>query len=341
MDSRYVRLLLQTAANGSLILLTSSSASAGRMFPDEPSRPHVHAGAMPNWGFNQTCWQRFPPVPPCHSDGACFGQQTDAQPVFEQSGEIYTPQSGLVLPEQSLPSHSDAVIYGNDSLSVPSYGSSDLIPESSRNHYPSEGQRYAPPAASSSGPGSHFGQPSGSVPAVPDASSFSQEENSVPPSPIRSFQAIPSTPNALPPLPVPPAVPPVPGQTSVVPQQLILGADGRLAVASGRSGVVQPTVASSRYGKRNATSMPPQAMLPTNSAAQGIAVHFASGNPSSMQSLQVPASAGPGQPVRAVSLPANMNRASGVSRYGVSNSGQNFPHAPEQLRSTPGSGSYR
>ena len=60
MDVRQLTQLFSFAAGGSLILLGSSAVLAGHRSHEQPTRPHMSAACSPNWGFNQTCWSRFP-----------------------------------------------------------------------------------------------------------------------------------------------------------------------------------------------------------------------------------------------------------------------------------------
>ena len=258
MDTTYIRHLLRSAATGSILLLSVSPASAGRMFPDEPSRPHVHAGSVPNWGFNQTCWQRFPPLPPCSENGSCYQDAMHGAVEYGQheTTNIYTPQPGLMIPGQSFstlpesipPSNFPGLRYSQE----PVYSQPGTLPNATT-ILPSEGPLTTVPPIPNAGP-------------LPTPSSSYSE-------PLQQFHAIPSSPAPLPPLPAPPAlmppaaVPPVPGQSSYAPQQLILGADGRLSVASsGGSGTIQGSP-SARYGNRSQLILPHQPPVMTPAVA--------------------------------------------------------------------------
>ena len=65
MDVRHLTQLFSFAAEGSLILLGSSAVLAGHRSHEQPTRPHMSAACSANWGFNQTCWSRFPAVQGC------------------------------------------------------------------------------------------------------------------------------------------------------------------------------------------------------------------------------------------------------------------------------------
>lgn len=346
MNSQYVRYLLRSAAAGSILLLSVSPVTAGRMFPDEPSRPHIHAGTAPNWGYNQTCWQRFPPLPPCegeacHADPGQFSGQAYPGQLY-QPGEIYTPQSGLVIPGQSF-------------STLPS----SLMPANS------EGLRYAPGSVTNPNPASSaypapaeltpYQGPPSQVPPIPDPSLAFPGPINATPAPVQDFRAVPAPTSQLPPLPAPPViVPPVPGQTSMAPQQLMLDASGRLVIASSASSSAQHGSQSGRYGSRSriAVAQQPEMMI------QGMArlpVQFANApasaapNASRYGRSQVPTvpSSQPammeshqGVPVRAIS---QSQPVSAGSRYGAARHAA--PAIPEQrlepLSSTPPASPYR
>ena len=259
MDVRFVKQVLRSAAAGSAILLAAASGEAGVLCPVEPSRPHVSAALAPNWGFNPTCWQRFPPVPSCDSAVGCATDPYRSGEHFAQQGMIYAPQSGLMMPDQLLMSQPVSVL-------PQSHGS----------------QRY-----------------SGGI-ATPSPAAVMPSQN-LPAPEVRTFQPAPMS---LPPLPSPQSAEPVvPGQSSVLPNRLVFGADGRITAAS--SSIQQ---GSSRYGDR----LPPK---------------------NTVQSVSAP---GSGIPVRAISRSRTAGLVSGGSRYGAQPSaamltGTNL----EPLRHTP------
>lgn len=94
MDVRQLTRLIGIAAQGSLILLGSTAALAGHYSYEQPTRPHVSAADAPNWGFNQTCWSRFPPVPGCVRTGYDFRPEGDANQPSQQL--LYAPQNALL-----------------------------------------------------------------------------------------------------------------------------------------------------------------------------------------------------------------------------------------------------
>jgi len=346
MISQSLRHLLRSAATGSILLLSVAPADAGRMFSDQPSRPHIHAGTAPNWGYNQTCWQRFPPQPPC--DGAScptetgpFPGQTYPGPVY-QPNEIYTPQSGLIIPDQNFSTLPSALMPSN-----------------------SEGLRYAPGAATNSHPSaSHYPSPTeltpyqgppSQVPPIPDPSvTFPGPINDAPAS-VQELNAVPGPATPLPPLPAPPANgPPGSGQTSFAPQQLIMDPSGRLVIASSPGSSPQHSSQAGRYGSPARMAVPQQpemmiqgmAKVPVKMSNAPLA---ASSNSNRYGRSPVPAvptsqpammNSQAGPPVRAIS---QSRPISAGSRYGTAR--PTTPSLPEQrlepLSSTPQATPYR
>ncbi len=100
MDVRELKQLLSTAATGSLILLGTGALLAGDRCHEQPSRPHLSAACAPNWGFNQTCWRRFPPVPDCPGTGCDLTQESYGSPLPQQ--QIYTQENSLLLPSSQI-----------------------------------------------------------------------------------------------------------------------------------------------------------------------------------------------------------------------------------------------
>ena len=272
MDSQFVKQFLRAMAAGSLLVIAAETTIAGRFFPDEPSRPHTHAGVQPNWGFNQTCWQRFPAIPPCNSQGGCFADSLNPGLNYEQPAAIYTPQSAPVGQDSNYFSQPRSVL-------------------------PTQvnGLRYAP----SQLPPSHNvdSQSLTPVPAVP-APEFLNAAPQQPapmetmpePSPVRTNPIPEATPSQLPPLPEPPSsLPSVPDQTRLSPQRLFIRPDGSLTVADNGNMPAPQVIASTRYGRRSPMLIPQQPVSMTVNPIQGVnptqgtPIHFASGNPSAGQ----------------------------------------------------------
>lgn len=85
---KWTRLFFRAAAGGSLVLAGSAVLLAGDRHHEQPTRPHISAADSPNWGYNQTCWSRFPAVPDCPGNSREFSpegygyQSYPSQPVY-------------------------------------------------------------------------------------------------------------------------------------------------------------------------------------------------------------------------------------------------------------------
>ncbi len=118
MDVQQMTQLIRMTAKSSLIILGSTVVLAGDRPHEQPTRPHMSATCSPNWGFNQTCWSRFPAVPPCQSSGY----------VSESDGYEYSSQQMLYTPQNAL-------MQGGSPIILPAYGSAQrpisVFPDSS------------------------------------------------------------------------------------------------------------------------------------------------------------------------------------------------------------------
>jgi hypothetical protein len=118
MDVRQLTRLLRLAAKGSLVLLGATVVHAGDRPHEQPTRPHMSATCSPNWGFNQTCWSRFPEVPPCQGSGCNVGPEGYENNPSQQM--LYSPQNPMT--------------YQNSQIVSPVYGSSQrpisVLPDS-------------------------------------------------------------------------------------------------------------------------------------------------------------------------------------------------------------------
>ena len=297
MDAQKLRRLLRSAATGTVLLGLTVPATAGDICEKNDDRPTVQAGCLPNWGFHQTCWKRMPPVPPC-TTGFCDGSYLSGQMQPGMTGEvwtqsdgatIYTPQSGVYVPGQSLSSAPISVLPQSvqGRYSAPATGSlnSGSTPGMTVPGMPA----MAPPALSPVTP----------VPQVPEG--IVAPEAILPPVAVPGGQVIPGPapvpvqglplpqplPSGdLPPLPAPPnGVPAVPGQTLYRSHQQILGADGRPVMVRNR--IDLPGAAtSSRYGRagHSLPVLPAQIQTaPVSAPNGGIPARFAS-QPSSANS---------------------------------------------------------
>lgn len=344
MMSRTIKQLFAAAFVGSLVLVSAIPVNAGRMFKDEPSRPHTFAGCQPAWGYNQTCWRRFPALPPCDSQGDCYGQSYGLATSHEHSSSVYAPQhsSTVIDPSFSAVPHS----------LVPSPDSSQMVvPNDGAVNFSTELRSGSPMTnPTSQAPLHQYSAPPQTQSLDSLAPSGEQPSPQVPPVPMGTL--------ALPPLPAPPeAVPAAPGQTRFQPQyeQLMIAADGRLTTAAAmnpnqgyRSGVT-------RYGQIDRPVASWQTPTPAMPRRTGPPAHFADAvtRPGTEQNQRYT------QPVGTASRPANSTNnypsgtlASRVSqshntlpatsaRYGVNRPAPSVPIAPaivvEPLRKTPGS----
>ena len=256
MDARQLSRIIGFAAKGSLILLGSTAVLAGHRSFEQPTRPHMSAACSPNWGFNQTCWSRFPPVPGCPGSGC------DSMPHgYENHPQqlLYTPQNSLLLPDSQIvpPAYSNSqapVSVFSNSAPQAGFGGMPAIP--APNGFPqsvTQPQQFAP----------------SSDPSIPDA-------RSIPGSPV------PGASFTLPPLPAPPL--PAPGQSSLQPN-LIMGPN-RQMIARPVSALTAPFQTGSRYGNVG------RSVLPATSAAPVSSVSFTNAPVANTRSMPKTSSAG-------------------------------------------------
>lgn len=342
MFSRTIKQLFAAAFVGSVALVSALPVNAGRMFKEEPSRPHTFAGCQPAWGYNQTCWQRFPALPPCDSNGNCYGQASEGATSYDHSGGVYAPQDTGAVVDPSFSTVPYSLMPGQYSprIIVPNDGTTNASPQF----------QYGSPADN----------PSGQAP-LQQYSAPPQTLQSSEPSvdhPAQQVPPVPAGPLALPPLPGPPeALPPAPGQTRFQPQyeQLMIGADGRLTTATAVHRNQQYPSSASRYGQINrpvASQQIPSRSLPRRT---GPPIHFAdaaadSGTQPNQHSARPsgtashPASTNNGYSARTLAKPVSQTHnalPTNSSRYGTSRPAASVPMAPaivvEPLRRTPGS----
>lgn len=351
MLSRTIKQLFAAASVGSLILVSAMPVNAGRMFKEEPSRPHTFAGCQPAWGYNQTCWQRFPALPPCDANGHCYGQPSDGIMSYDHSGSVYTPQQSGAVVDPGFSEVPQSLTPGPHSpqMFVPNHGTADSSTE----------QRYESPMHNPAiqAPRYQYSAPPQTQSLKLGAPSAEQPSQQVAPAPTDTL--------ALPPLPAPPAaVPAVPGQTRFQPQyeQLMIGADGRLTTATamnrnqGYGSGAGYGAGASRYGQISRPVSSQQIPMANVPKRTGPPVHFADAvaSPGARQNQRY------AQPVRTATRPVSStdNNPSGTvagtisqghntlpvnsSRYGVTRPAANISMAPaavvvEPLRQTPGS----
>jgi hypothetical protein len=180
MDVRkWTQLFFRVAAGGSLVLMGSAVLLAGDRQHEQPTRPHTSAADSPNWGFNQTCWSRFPAVPDCPGNSREFSTGGSGYETYLSQPMYFAPQNATMMHEHRP--------------TAPEYG----FPNSPINVYPNTS-----PAAQDQKSGGAAAPSRNGNPQIPDPGAMQS-----PP--------IPGVPSTLPPLPAPPL--PAPGQSSFRP----------------------------------------------------------------------------------------------------------------------------
>jgi hypothetical protein len=221
MDVRQLTQLFSFAAGGSLILLGSSAVLAGHRSHEQPTRPHMSAACSANWGFNQTCWSRFPAVQGCPASGDNSVPEGFENHPSQQM--LFTPQKSLLLPDSHIVS--------------PEYGASQAPISVFPNSAPDATHGGMPAMPSANGFPPSTTQPRQFAPLVDPAIPGSQ---------------VPRASSTLPPLPAPPL--PAPGQSSLQPN-LIIGPNRQmiaLPVSASRSAIQT----GARYGNVGRAVMP-------------------------------------------------------------------------------------
>jgi len=194
MDVRKLtQLLCGTAAMSSLVLMGSAIGMAGNRPHEQPTRQHMSAAFSQNWGFNRTCWTRFPEVPGCPGSGlGCSpsyspdGYEYDPSQQQQQPQMMYSPEYGTMLHEQQLVSPDRS--FPNSPISV----------------YPK-----ASPADSD--------EKSEDKTAAPTSGAQQDSDpNALPSTPAQGLAPTPGAQLALPPLPEPPVT--APGHSFIIPK---------------------------------------------------------------------------------------------------------------------------
>jgi hypothetical protein len=239
MDVRQLTRLLRLAAKGSLVLLGATVVHAGDRPHEQPTRPHMSATCSPNWGFNQTCWSRFPEVPPCQGSGCNVGPEGYENNPSQQM--LYSPQNPMT--------------YQNSQIVSPVYGSSQrpisVLPDSVQAEVDaSSGGMSTMPVerAPHSSAQQYFG------PSLPSAVPSISGEHTQPLSPL------PAAPTGLPPLPAPPMS--APGHSLWQPNMNFNPNQQQMMRPAAVSN--QALQSGSRYGIANRSMKSPQIVPPTS-----------------------------------------------------------------------------
>lgn len=223
--NNWPRLFVRLAVKSSLVLLGSATLLAGDRAHEQPSRPHTSAAYSPNWGFNRTCWSRFPAVPECTGMGCEFSQDAYGQENFPMQNAVYIPQNAVQPPNGMMPYQQPFVSQG--------YGFS----QSPISVYPNTS------SAKNSG-GSSAGTPATGIPSMPNS-------HTSPSTPV------PDIPSNLPPLPAPPF--PAPGQSSFHPNMTRPDSPKMFGSAARSHSTLQT---GARYGTTGNSRMPAAAFAP-------------------------------------------------------------------------------
>ncbi|MCA9063199.1 MAG: hypothetical protein KDA96_09070 [Planctomycetaceae bacterium] len=88
-DAPWIRRLLQSTAVGAILLQSAGLSAGDFLIRHEERRPQISPACMPNWGFHQTCWRVFPPLPPCDSDCGVCGTTGGLNPAYSGSVNDY------------------------------------------------------------------------------------------------------------------------------------------------------------------------------------------------------------------------------------------------------------
>ena len=252
MDARMLKRFFQAATVGtSMLSCLTSFAGDHRIFPDEPQRPHVSAACQPNWGFNQTCWQRFPQLPPCDGQGSCLNGQCETNSMYVPQ----TLQPHMINPQALQPQIMNPQIMNPQVPQSYPETPADMHPPMSQmpsmmSHPMDSGTQWSTPPAMQ-----QFTLP---VPVVPDQNMRYSEPQS---SNVPMMQAPGAVP-ALPPLPEPAPgmnvphsqVPAIPNQTNAGPRPRDYRTIRPVQITPA-SRVIAPENAS-RYGQPSASTAP-------------------------------------------------------------------------------------
>lgn len=107
MNTQTMKRVLQFAAAGSVSLMIGGSTIAGLFHKcDKDERCQINPACHPTYGYHQTCWRRFPPLPPCNNCESC--QTGQAAPLC-QDGSCQ-PATTLQPPAIPLQPHPEPVV---------------------------------------------------------------------------------------------------------------------------------------------------------------------------------------------------------------------------------------
>lgn len=125
--------IFRFAVVGSAGLILGSSVSAGLRHCDEPEREQINPACSPAWGYHQTCWRRFPYLPPCNVCPDCqtggssqsSPHSTDGSFQFEP---IEQPSPAPVVPQSEPVPQPDPVPHQGSAATSGRYGGHAVMP---------------------------------------------------------------------------------------------------------------------------------------------------------------------------------------------------------------------
>ncbi len=212
--------IIHLAAAGSVGLMMSGQAATAGIFKKcDDERTQVSPACHPTFGYHQTCWRRFPPLPPCDSncescqDGTCMDGSCQT-PIYQPQPMIPMAQPG---PAFTPDIHSGRYQSGHSSVPVPMPGGPAIM--NSPGAFPMESSQ---PGFGGNSASSRYGQ----TPAT------TGNTNPTPLSPI-----MPTPPGAQPNHSAPPALPPVPSPANQQSSRLFLPSQPQAVSGTGRYGM--------------------------------------------------------------------------------------------------------
>jgi|GEM_PF-3452830 len=205
--------MLRLAAAGSVGMMIGSQTATAGLFKkcNDDERTQVSPACHPTFGYHQTCWRRFPPLPPCDSnceschDGTCMDGSCQT-PIYEPQPMTPMAQPSPVF-EPDI--HSGRYQGGYSPVPGPMPGGHEII--SSPGAFPSETSQ---PVTGGHSAGSRYSQ-----------------------SPTPTPPMLPPPPAAPPTNTIPPALPPVPGPANQQSSRLFLPSPPQALSGTGRYGM--------------------------------------------------------------------------------------------------------
>jgi hypothetical protein len=175
------------------VALSASIAAAGDL-QHLIKRDRVPAACGPHWGYHQTCWRRFSPMPPCETCSVCPSQEmalpgSQSHWYPDDSGALQSaggsrPTADPLSTEQSWslpPTATDGTYPALPSQSSPSHAPLSVFPQQSAPATPqSPSMPMLPPATA---PRPSDATPGGAAPNLPPLPAPLQQQSQVYPLP--------------------------------------------------------------------------------------------------------------------------------------------------------------